>query len=276
MAQVTTTAAAEIKYSYNFECEHCGTYSGEKNAAIKGGTAIQGNNTEHALKIAEMDLLFQIEKAKKRMEKQNYPKDIIGKCDKCGKYQSWMLANAKKGRLIYAAKGFGIGIGVFILLIIIGGEDTSIKYIWPFIPVGLIAGIWFGFSKFAKVKKDMKSIVEKKLPIVLFKKPYSLYCGFQPMNQPADLTILRSEGTNIMLNGKIICWQKDESKSFQVSTDFACNAIIVFDQFHVLKYYLFKLLPSSKAIISLLESDMDKNQGITFLSDLEMRRESQI
>lgn len=121
------TRVRETRIPYSFECENCKQNSGNLQAHIVGAEAIHNSNfreisddrAEKLEKQAYKNLAVKVKKAYKDVtEKRIYWTEFKDECPHCHKSQSWGVSGLKKNRFDTPLVIFGVGIMLFIVLLI--------------------------------------------------------------------------------------------------------------------------------------------------------------
>lgn len=121
------TRVRETRIPYSFECENCKQNSGNLQAHIVGAEAIHNSNfreisddrAEKLEKQAYKNLAVKVKKAyKDATEKGIYWTEFKDECPHCHKSQSWGVSGLKKNRFDTPFVIFGVGIMLFIVLLI--------------------------------------------------------------------------------------------------------------------------------------------------------------
>lgn len=121
------TRVRETRIPYSFECENCKQNSGNLQAHIVGAEAIHNSNfreisddrAEKLEKQAYKNLAVKVKKAyKDAAEKGIYWTEFKDECPHCHKSQSWGVSGLKKNRFDTPLVIFGVGIMLFIVLLI--------------------------------------------------------------------------------------------------------------------------------------------------------------
>lgn len=161
-------------FAYRFTCEHCGQDSGWKLAAeqsnaslnVSGNRNISSQESAMLQQQAQSGLKQAVAARKFKMARGNYGADVSGKCESCGKHQSWEIGAAKWKPFITALQGL---IGGFLLMIFASlfGKDAA-NTAAILIPIGLGAGLLIGLAIFIKIKIDSMQTKTRNTPEILW------------------------------------------------------------------------------------------------------------
>jgi hypothetical protein len=99
------------------------------------------------------------------VEKGNYGQDINGKCEFCGKRQSWEVKSAKLLPLWRSLQGLAAGFLILIVASVFGGKKVD-STVGIFVPVGFALGLIVGVVQLAMVNVGAAKVKEKSKPLI--------------------------------------------------------------------------------------------------------------
>ncbi len=150
---------------YRYICEHCGAQTEWKNASISGesDTAIDQQEIPKAIKEAQSGNYFALN-------------NIKGKCEKCGRHQSWELGEAKafmrRAPLMGLALVGTASIALFILFGLLGALAVFV--------LGTLGCFIFGLVSYLRVKSDVSKTNVRHSPEVIWSAQAVPQAGEQP------------------------------------------------------------------------------------------------
>lgn len=159
MADNTPKITREIPYRYT--CEHCGTITEWKTANVTGDSNanINASVIPEAMEQAKKGNFFNLN-------------NINGKCDSCGKHQSWELGEAKAWMVRSPLMGLGLGgmiggVGAFMTAFFFGLLGALVIFlIIAFL--GMVGAFIYGLIKYIIVKTDMNKTHVRYAPEVIW------------------------------------------------------------------------------------------------------------
>ena len=158
VAYTTYKRNAKKAFQYQFTCEHCGKESPMKTFVVSASASkdVPGKAGLSPVDQAMLDeqaageLQAAITIKKNFVEKGSYGQKISGKCDYCGKRQSWELKSAKLLPLWRALTGLAAGFLIMVFASLLGEDAGNAAVI--FIPIGLGGGLLIGLIQLVNIR----------------------------------------------------------------------------------------------------------------------------
>ncbi|MDR1214156.1 MAG: hypothetical protein LBK54_08775 [Propionibacteriaceae bacterium] len=222
-------AKAELGYTYRYVCEHCGTDSGMRQGKVTAKKSVSLENQtvdpQWVKKLAERNLVREVAATRASFATGDYFA-LPGKCEACGKHQSWKAGGSWK----YTAYGaiFGVIIGIVVLIAI--ALFTNIVLVWPLL-IGLVLGGVVGGAIQLRIARDIGKSGIRDAPFVIWQS-LGRYEGQGTLPAPVDLAITRAKGTGreiVLVNGERL-GELGRGQTLAVTTSKAENCVLLFSK----------------------------------------------